>query len=182
MSRPEAPEGARPPDRARDDEQQQTLELREEELVARKDLQQLGEIIIRKSVEEVPGRLEVDAYAEEVEVEHEPVGQVVSERGKPWEEDGTLIVPVYEEQLVVSKRLVLRERLRIRRVGTTQRQLFEDTLRRERVVIEDPQQTGRVHERYPTDDEHPEGSDVGGDDQRESEGGFLEQLARKALQ
>jgi hypothetical protein len=31
-----------------------------------------------------------------------------------------LIVPVYEQQLVVTQRLVLRERLRIRRVGTTE--------------------------------------------------------------
>ncbi|HEY1298159.1 MAG TPA: YsnF/AvaK domain-containing protein [Chloroflexota bacterium] len=151
------------------------MELRQEELTARKDLQQSGEIILRTRVEEVPGRLEVDAYAEDVEITHEPVGQVVNERGQPWEEDGTLIVPVYEEQLVVSKRLVLRERLRIRKVGTTQRQLFEDTVRREHLVIEDPQHTGRVHEIYPTGEET-------GNDEEKSDGGFLEHLARKTLQ
>ena len=54
-------------------------------------------------------------------VEHEPIGQVVSQREEPREEDGVLIIPIYEEQLAVTKRLVLRERMRVRRVGTTER-------------------------------------------------------------
>src|SRR5207247_10618278 len=65
---------------------------------------------------------------------------------------------VYEEQLVVTKRLVLREQLRIRRVRTTERQLFEDTLRRERAVVDDPGRTGLVRELHPTappGDSHP---------------------------
>ena len=137
----------------------------------------------------VPGRIEVDAYREEVEVEHEPVGQVVNERGQSWEEDGVLIVPIYEEQLVVTKRLVLRERLRIRRVGTTERQLFEDTLRRERLVLEDPRHTGMVHERYPAGGAAGEVAaheDSAGDHDAERdsepEGGFVGQLVRKVLQ
>src|SRR5205823_8047303 len=121
---------------------ERTIELREEQLVAHKDLRDVGEVRVRTTVEEVPGRLEVEAYREEVEVEHVPVGQVVTERVGPWEEDGVLMVPVYEEQLVVTKRLVLREHLRVRRVRSTERQLFEDTLRRDRLVIEDPTGSG----------------------------------------
>ena len=75
---------------------------------------------------------------------------------------------MYEERLVVVKRLVLRERIHIRRVGTTERQLFEDKLRRERLVVEDPQHTGRVRELYPTTDEEP----VAEDEKEES--GFFE--------
>jgi uncharacterized protein (TIGR02271 family) len=174
---------------AADDETTQTIELREEQLVAQKELRELGEVEVRTEVDEVPGRLEVDAYLEEVEIEHEPVGQVVSERGQPWEEDGVLILPIYEEQLVVTKRLVLRERLRIKRVRAIERQLFEDTLRRERVVVEDPQHTGLVHERYPTGElagESAPAEDAAGDHQTESdehpEGGLLGQLVRKALE
>ncbi len=134
-----------------------TLELREEELVAHKEVHLAGEVRIRTRVEEVPSRLEVDSYYEEADVEHQPIGQAVSERRDPWEEDGVLVVPVYEEQLVVTKRLILREQLRIRRIGSTQRRVFEDTLRRDRVVIEDPQDTGRVHETYATDEPDPPG-------------------------
>src|SRR5439155_6212292 len=137
------------------------LELREEQLVAHKDLRHLGEVVVRTEVEEVPGRLEVEAEREEVEVDHVPVGQVVRERVAPWEEGDVLVVPVYEEQLVVVKRLVLKEELRIRRVASTERQVFEDVLRRERLVIEDPQNTGLVHEQFPTgamaDEPPPEG-------------------------
>lgn len=192
-----ATEAVRPTDARAEDEQ--TLELREEQLIAHKELREVGEVTVRTEIEQLPGRLEVDAYREEVSVEHEPVGQVVSERQEPWEEDGTLVVPVYEEQLVVTKRLVLRERLRVRRVGTTERQLFEDTLRRERLVVEDPQHTGLVHERYPTgelageapsgatprtrDDEDDEPDAQTQEDRQErSEGGFFEHLVRKALE
>jgi uncharacterized protein (TIGR02271 family) len=134
-----------------DADDERTLELREEQLVPHKEMREVGEVRIRTVVEEIPGRLEVEALREEVEVEHVPVGRVVSERVPPWEEDDVLYVPVYEEQLVMVKRLLLREHLKIRRVATTETQLFEDTLRRERVVVEDPGNTGLVHERFPTD-------------------------------
>jgi uncharacterized protein (TIGR02271 family) len=171
-----------------DPEQGQTIELRQEQLVAHKELRELGEVEVRTEVEDVPGRLEVDAYREEVEIEHEPVGQVVGERGQSWEENGVLILPIYEEQLVVTKRLVLRERLRIRRVGTMERQLFEDTLRRERLVVDDPQHTGMVHEQYSTgerdgerltDKDAAEVQPKETDDQQD--GAFLGNLVRKAL-
>jgi uncharacterized protein (TIGR02271 family) len=170
-------------------ELEQTLELRDEQLVAHKELRELGEVTVRTELEDLPGRLEVDAYREEIVIEHEPVGQVVSERDQPWEEDGVLVMPVYEEQLVVTKRLVLRERIRVRRMATTERQLFEDTLRSERLVVEDPQQTGLIREQYPTGDlagEHSEDPGSAAPDAAEvddkSEGGLLETLVRKALQ
>jgi uncharacterized protein (TIGR02271 family) len=145
-----------------------TLELREEELVVRREMQDVGTAHIRTRVEEVPARLEVDAKAEEVEVEHEQVGKFVSERSEPYQEGDTLVVPIYEEQLVVTRRLLLREQLRIRRITTTQRQLFEDTLKREHVSVEDPDQTGLVHERYPTTEPEP----------RPAEGGLVDRVRR----
>lgn len=160
-------------------ETERTIELREEQLVAHKDLRERGEIRVRTTVEEVPGRLEVEAYREEVEVEHAPVGEVVTERVGPWEEDGVLVVPVYEEQLVVVKRLVLREHLRVRRVSSTERQLFEDTLRRDRLVIEDPSNTGLAHEQYPAE----AGSDKEPEEGAKHEGGsVLEQVVRKVFE
>jgi uncharacterized protein (TIGR02271 family) len=167
-------------------EQTQTVELREEELVAHKELREVGEIAIRTEVEELPGRLEVDAYREEVEVEHVPVDRAVSERVAPWEEDGVLVVPVYEERLVVVKRLVMREQLRIRRVGTTEKQLCEQTLRRERLIVEDPDHTGLIREQFPVEDV-ASASDA--DPRRAAarqqpeheEGGLFDHLARKIL-
>jgi uncharacterized protein (TIGR02271 family) len=164
-----------------DDDTAQIVELREEELIAHKDLRDLGQIEVRTEVDDIPGRLEVDAYHEEVVVEHEAVGEVVSERDKPWEEDGVLIIPIYEEQLVVTKRLVLRERMRVRRVGVTERQLFQDTLRRERLVVEDPQHTGLVREQYPTG-ESEDTPDADDPSETNAEPGFLAGLVRKAIE
>src|SRR5579884_796101 len=141
------------------DPAEQTLRLREEELVARKRMEEVGRVEIRTQVEEFPGRLEVDKLNEELDVEHVPIGQVVSERRAPWEEEGVLVVPVYEEQLVVTKRLVLKEQLRVRRVQTVERQLVEDVLRRERAVVQDPTGHQLVHERYPTEVGGPEPTD-----------------------
>jgi uncharacterized protein (TIGR02271 family) len=167
---------------------EETLDLREEQLVAHTELLEIGEITVRTEFDDVPGRLEVDACREEIVIEHEPVGQVVSERDQPSEKNGVLVMAVYEEQLVVVKRLVLKERLHIRRVATTERQLFEETLRRERLVIEDPQRTGRIHEQYPTGEQAGEWSDPGSPSAGDSseggdkvEGGVLENLVRKAL-
>src|SRR5438128_11977190 len=92
----------------------ETLQLRREELVAHKEMRHIGDVEIRTEVEQVPGRLEVDAEREDVEVSHVPVNRVVAERERPHEEGDVLVVPVYEEELVVTKRLVLREELHIR--------------------------------------------------------------------
>jgi uncharacterized protein (TIGR02271 family) len=167
------------------DERQRTLQLREEQLVAHKELLEVGEVVLRTEIDQEPARLEIDAAREEIEIEHEPVGKVVSERVDAWEEDDALVIPVYEEQLVVAKRLVLREHLRIRRVRTTERQVFEDTLRRERLVVDDPNGTGLVQEKYPLvgDDGEPADPGQGSGSHRErGESGFLGHLVRRALQ
>jgi len=167
---------------------EQTLELREEQLVAHKELRQTGEVHVRTEVEEVPGRLELDAIREEAEIEHEPIGRTVTERVDPWVEGDELVVPIYEEQLVVSKRLVLKEQLRIRRVQSTEHHLFEEALHRERLVIEDPAGTGLVHEQFPNASEPPTApqptaheADVAAEDEVEH-GGFLDRALRRVIQ
>ncbi|HUQ42676.1 MAG TPA: YsnF/AvaK domain-containing protein [Candidatus Limnocylindrales bacterium] len=127
-----------------------TLRLHEEELVANKQWREIGEVIVRTETSEVPERLEVEADREEIEIEHVPVGEVVQERAGPREEeDGTLMIPVYEEQLVVQKRLYLREYLRIRKMVATETRAFNDNVRRERAIVEAPDTREVVRERYP---------------------------------
>jgi uncharacterized protein (TIGR02271 family) len=151
---------------------ERNLELKEEQLVPRKELRELGRVLVRKEIEDVPGRLEAEAYREEAVIEHVPVGQIVKEQVAPWEEEGVLVVPVYEEQLVLVKRLVMKEQIRIRREGITEKRLFEDTVRRERLVVEDPNRTGLVREHYPTAEEGAS----------EEESGLLQKLGRKVLE
>jgi len=164
----------------------ETLELQEERLVPHTELEEAGRVRFHKAVEDLPRRLEVDAYVEEVTVEHVPIGRIVKEQEPAREEHGVYIMPIYEEQLVVVKRLVLKEEVRIHRQSTTEKRLFEDTVRHERLVIDDADGTGRVREQYAT--ERPEGTYAAGDIPPDDapavteEPGFLEKLGRKVLQ
>jgi len=79
---------------------ERTLDLREEELVVQRTMRDVGEAHTRTRVEEVPARPEVEANAGEVEVEHVPVGQVVSERVQPYQEGDVLVVP---ERVVIGR-------------------------------------------------------------------------------
>jgi uncharacterized protein (TIGR02271 family) len=158
------------------------LELHEEQLVARKELVEAGEVVLHTEIDEAPARLEIDAFREEVEIEHEPVGKIVSERAAPWEENGDFVVPVYEEQLVVVKRLVLREQLRIRRMRTTEHQTYEDQLRRERLVIDDPDSSGLVQEKYPVEEDGPAASEhTPHEGTHPAEPGLLSNVVRRVL-
>jgi uncharacterized protein (TIGR02271 family) len=155
-------------------DEKRVVELREEQLVAHKELRDRGEIVIRTEVETVPAQLEVEALRQEVEVEHEPVGRVVTEREDVHHEEGVLIVPVYEEELVVTKRLILRERLHVRRVERSDKRLIQDDVQRERVVVEDPQHTGMVHEvGRPAEDD---------DAEPPADNGLITRLVTKALE
>jgi uncharacterized protein (TIGR02271 family) len=119
-----------------------TLELREERLVVRKE-RTAATARVGVRVEEFPRRLVVDVEHDDVQVERVPVGREVPERLEPWEEDGVLVIPVYEEQHPVPRRLTLVEEVRVRRVPITEQQVVEETLRRERLVVDDPTQDDR---------------------------------------
>ena len=173
----------RPPYSTTPDQDVGHLELREEQLRASTENRKLGEVVVRKEQDEVPGRLELEASVDEVQVEHVPIGRVVSDRDETREdEDGTVVIPVYEEQLVVSKRLVLREEIRVRRVTSKQTQLFEDTLRKERLVIEDPGGTKAVREQFSP--EADEASEAPADELSTREApseGLVDRVVRKVI-
>ena len=126
----------------------ETVRLHEEELVPTKEMRQEGSVELRTFIEEYPGRVEVEALREEVEIEHLPAGEEVAERKGPYEDGDYLYVPVYEEQLVVSKRLILKERIRIKRRARTEVRVFEDTLKRERLEVTQPKDTILVRETF----------------------------------
>jgi uncharacterized protein (TIGR02271 family) len=141
-------------------------------------MRHVGDVEIRTYSEDVPHELKVDAFREEVEINHVPVNRVVSEREAPRHEGETLIVPIYEEEIVVTKRLVLREELQVRRVQACETHVFEETLKRERIKVEDRDATGMVHECYPDDAKGSTGAQAAGGEHES----FLENLKRKVMQ
>ena len=50
--------------------------------------------------------------------------------------DGSISIPLFEERLVITRDLVVRERVVIRKRTTTERQQVEADLRRERLVVD----------------------------------------------
>jgi hypothetical protein len=59
--------------------------------------------------------------------------------------DGSISIPVFQEELVIEKRMVVRERVIVRKHTVSQDQLVEADLRKERVALEvDPQIADRV--------------------------------------
>lgn len=96
-----------------------------------------GVVRLRKVVHERVEVVDTALLRETVHVERVAVNRFVEGPVAPREEDGVWIIPVLEEVLVVEKRLVLREELRVtRRREPMPPAPQRVTLRREEVVVE----------------------------------------------
>jgi uncharacterized protein (TIGR02271 family) len=115
--------------------ERQTVELREEELRARKEMVEAGEVEIRKDVVTEQRTLEVPITREEVVVERHPIeGRRVSDR--PIGETESIRVPVREEEVTVEKRPVVREEIEIGKRRVEETEQVSGTVRREEARIE----------------------------------------------
>lgn len=95
-----------------------------------------GRVRIVKTVQEREEVVDVSLMEEEVEVNHVPVNQLVDRTEAVRHEGDTMIVPIYEEVLVVRKRLMLKEELHITRRRREVNRPQTVTLRREEVEVE----------------------------------------------
>ncbi len=72
---------------------------------------------------------------ERVEVERVPVGQVVTKIPDVRTEGDVTIIPVVEEEVVVQRRLVLKEEVRVRKVREAQNYQGRVVLRQQEAVV-----------------------------------------------
>jgi uncharacterized protein (TIGR02271 family) len=113
----------------------QTVQLREEELQARKQSVQTGEVTVGREVVSEQRTLEVPVTREEVFVERHPVEHRPSDR--PIDErEQTIEVPVREEQVSVDKRAVVYEEVEVGKQQVQETQQVSGTVRREEARIE----------------------------------------------
>ncbi len=122
-------------------EQNQTAETTvipvvEEELNVTKRTVETGKVRIHKTVREHEEEVDEPLLRDEVAVQRVPVNQFVERPVDARYEGDTLIVPVFEEVLVVEKRLRLKEELHITRHQTEHHEPQQVALRREEVNIE----------------------------------------------
>lgn len=108
----------------------------EEELRVGKRVVETGRVRIHKTVHEHEEVVDEPLMREEYDVERVPIDEFVDGPVGPRHEGETLIVPVLEEVLVVEKRLVVREELRITRKRTEERRPQRVKLLSEEVSVE----------------------------------------------
>ena len=129
-----------------DPDQKPRIPLAAEQLRAYKEPVELGRVHIHKGVESIEESQTVPIYHEEVIVEHISPDQY---GGSPPADPDVLIIPVVEEQLVVEKRTVVREYIRVRKNVVTEQQEIRDTVRREVVTMTERRAEGAASESKP---------------------------------
>ena len=95
-----------------------------------------GRVRVTKLVREQQEVVDQPTVTEQVTVERVPINRVVEQAPAPRQEGDTLILPVLEEVVVVERRLVLKEEVRITRRSTESHNPQTVTLRSEDVKIE----------------------------------------------
>jgi uncharacterized protein (TIGR02271 family) len=114
--------------------------IAEERLIPDKRAADLGELRIHKYVDHVEDRARQPVTVEEVVVERVPVNRpLAAGEALPQSriEGDYLVVPVVEEVLVVQKRLMLKEEVRVHKRQVAEEREVRAVLRRERVELED---------------------------------------------
>jgi stress response protein YsnF len=112
-----------------------SLTRHEQELHVGTSSETVGSVVVHKTVESEPVSDLVDRDVEEADAIRVPPddqdsGEIVT---LP---DGSVSVPVFEEELVVTKRLVVRERIVIQKRRVTEVERVEGDLLRERIEVE----------------------------------------------
>jgi len=117
-----------------EDEDELRVQRTEEELAAGTREREAGQLKVRKRVRTDRETIEVPTRHEEVSVERVPVEGEASEAEIGEDE---VVVPVTEEEVVVGKRAVAKEEVRIRKDVVEDTEVVEENVRREEVEVED---------------------------------------------
>ena len=116
----------------------------EEELVTDTVVGEAGRVGVRKLVDHERVETVVPRGVEHAEFERQAPGDADSGEVEILA-DGSVSIPVFEEELVIEKRLVVRERVIVRKHTVSEERRVEADLRRERVEVEaDPEVAERV--------------------------------------
>lgn len=114
-----------------------TIPVTEDVLVVERRTIDVGKVTVSKTVDEREAVVTEPVIHEEVRIERRRVDQPVSADSLPGVriEGDTTVIPVLEEVLVVEKRLMLREEIRVTRVRRESPASYSTTVRREQVEV-----------------------------------------------
>ena len=109
----------------------------EEQLRVGTVTEQAGAVRARKHVDVENVSTRVERGTEHAELERTPVTDAETDSGEVETlPDGSVSIPVFEEQIVISKRLVVRERVVLRKHTVYEEQVVSADLKRERLEVE----------------------------------------------
>jgi uncharacterized protein (TIGR02271 family) len=114
------------------------LPVTEEKLEVGKRTVELGALELHKTVEHFQDSRRIPLTFDQLEVERVAVNRQLDAPLEPRYEGDVLIIPVMEEVLVVEKRLMLIEEVRISKRQEVREQEVNETLRREHLKIANP--------------------------------------------
>ena len=118
------------------DAEETVVSLAEETLQVGKRKVERDRVRLHKTVTERLETVELSLMREQVEVERVSVNRPVEVAEPVRYEDDVMVIPRYEEVLVVTKQLMLVEELRVRTVRSERREPQQVTLRREELSVE----------------------------------------------
>ncbi len=123
-----------------EDEDELRVQRSEEELVAGTREREAGSVNVRKRVRTEREQLRVPKKREEVEVDRVPVEEGRAAEGEIGEDE--VRMPVTEEEVVVSKRPVVKEEVRIRKEVEEDEEIVEEDVRKEEIEVDDDTERG----------------------------------------
>ncbi len=120
-----------------------------EEISVGKKVVESGKVRISKRISEHEELVDVPLFREEVRIERVPVNVFVEAPPPVRREGDTMIIPVVEEQIVIQKKLLLVEELRVRKEIVEHHEPQKVNVRKEEVEIKRMAKSGKTGGRVP---------------------------------
>jgi stress response protein YsnF len=118
-----------------DSEQRLVVPVVEEEVRVDTRVVELGHVTIQKKVDEFLDERTIALRHQQVEIERVQVDRVIDEMIEPHMDGDVFVVPVIEEEIIITRRLRLKEELRVRRTVGQRDEVVQAPFRRERVIV-----------------------------------------------
>jgi uncharacterized protein (TIGR02271 family) len=122
-------------DRTPDKTGETVMPLLVEEVAVSKQVVETGRVQVARVTHEREQLIDELLAHETVEIDRIPIGQQVATMPAIKEEGDTIVIPIVEEVLVIERRLLLKEEVRVRRVHSTERHQERVTLRHHEALV-----------------------------------------------
>lgn len=114
-----------------------TIQLSEEHVEVETRVVERGYLRVQKKVDEYLDEQIIRLQHHETHIERVPRDEVIDAPIEPYMDGDVYVVPVIEEEIIISTRLRLKEELRVHRFVAERDETIQTPFRRERLVIEE---------------------------------------------